>query len=80
MTGRNKPAVDNWFKSLSSGSKPLSLLAKKVPIFNKREEVLTTLCEHGVTAARDEIRRDWSGSCSCMIGQDHVQGKPSGLR
>ena len=52
VTGRNKAAVDNWFKSLSSGSRPLSWLAKKVPIFNKREEVLTTLSEHGVTAAR----------------------------
>ena len=59
VTGRNKAAVDNWFKSLSSGSRPLSWLAKKVPIFNKREEVLSTLSEHGVTAARDKIR----GSC-----------------
>ena len=51
--------MDNWFKSLSSGSRPLSWLAKKVPIFNKREEVLTTLSEHGVTAARDTIRRSY---------------------
>ncbi len=52
VTGRNKGAVDHFFKSLASGNRPLSVMAKKVPIFNKREEVLTTLSEHAVTSIR----------------------------
>jgi mediator of RNA polymerase II transcription subunit 12 len=52
VTGRNKGQVDNWFRSLASGSRSLAFLAKKVPIFNKRDEVLTTLSENDVTAVR----------------------------
>ena len=52
VTGKNKSAVDNWFRDLASSSKPLAGLAKKVPIFNKREEVLLTLSENQVPMIR----------------------------
>jgi mediator of RNA polymerase II transcription subunit 12 len=51
VTGRNKPAVEKWLKDLS-GSKSLSILAKKVPIFNRREEILMSLCEYDVPISR----------------------------
>jgi len=51
VTGRNKPAVEKWFKDLA-GSKPYSVLAKKVPIFNRREEILMTLSEYEVPISR----------------------------
>ncbi len=51
VTGRNKQAVDAWLKDLA-GPRPLSWLAKRVPVFNKREELLTSLCEHEVPLTR----------------------------
>ena len=51
VTTRNKMAVDNWFKDLA-GDKPLQVLAKKVPIFNKREECLQILGEMQVPVSR----------------------------
>lgn len=52
VTARNKVSVDNWFKSLAGGSKSLTSLAKKVPVFNKREELLICLCENEVPLPR----------------------------
>ena len=52
VTGKNKAAVDTWFRDLANCNKPLSGLAKKVPIFNKREEVLLTLSENQVPMIR----------------------------
>ncbi len=51
VTGRNKAAVDAWLKDLS-GPRPLSWLAKRVPVFNKREELLTSLCDNEVPLSR----------------------------
>ncbi|KAJ8310216.1 hypothetical protein KUTeg_012081 [Tegillarca granosa] len=44
---KNKNAMEAWFKDLA-GNKPLSQLAKKVPTFNKKEEIFSTLCEFSV--------------------------------
>ncbi|XP_056005371.1 mediator of RNA polymerase II transcription subunit 12-like protein isoform X2 [Ostrea edulis] len=41
---KNQSAMRAWFKDLS-GNKPLSHLGRKVPTFNKKEEVFSTLCE-----------------------------------
>jgi len=35
-----------------AGTKPLAVLAKRVPIFNKREEIFLTLAEHSVPLLR----------------------------
>ncbi len=51
VLGRNKQAVDAWLKDLA-GARPLSALAKRVPVFNKKEELLISLCEHEVPLPR----------------------------
>ncbi|KAA0189334.1 hypothetical protein HAZT_HAZT004835 [Hyalella azteca] len=51
VTPRSKFALEAWFTDLA-GSKPLTFLAKKVPIFPKREEMLLTLCEYAVPTQR----------------------------
>ncbi|KAK2719591.1 mediator of RNA polymerase II transcription subunit 12-like protein isoform X2 [Artemia franciscana] len=48
---RSKQFVETWFKDLSSG-RSLQSLAKKVPIFNKKEEIFTTLCEFQIPMVR----------------------------
>ncbi|KAF2359628.1 Mediator complex subunit Med12 [Trinorchestia longiramus] len=48
---RLKVTIEAWFKDLA-GSKPLTFLAKKVPIFPKREDMLLTLCEYAVPTQR----------------------------
>ncbi|XP_034328936.1 mediator of RNA polymerase II transcription subunit 12-like protein isoform X5 [Magallana gigas] len=44
---KNQGAMRAWFKDLA-GNKPLSSLGRKVPTFNKKEEVFSTLCEFAV--------------------------------
>ncbi|XP_013408893.1 mediator of RNA polymerase II transcription subunit 12-like protein [Lingula anatina] len=51
VTARSKQAIENWFKDLA-GSKPLTQIGRKVPVFNKREEIFTTLCEYNVPLIR----------------------------
>ena len=43
-----------WFDSYQdlAGTKPLSQLAKKVPIFNRRDDILRVLCEFDVPVNR----------------------------
>ncbi|GFV97760.1 mediator of RNA polymerase II transcription subunit 12-like protein [Trichonephila clavipes] len=50
-TSRSKNAIEAWFKDLA-GSKSLTILAKKVPIFNKKEDIFMTLYEHSVPMLR----------------------------
>ncbi|XP_023221820.1 mediator of RNA polymerase II transcription subunit 12-like protein [Centruroides sculpturatus] len=51
VTARSKNAIEAWFKDLA-GSKPLTSLAKKVPISNKKEEIFMTLYEFSVPTMR----------------------------
>ncbi|KAL9908703.1 mediator complex subunit kohtalo isoform 2-T2 [Glossina fuscipes fuscipes] len=51
VSPRTKGALDAWFKDLA-GNKPLLSLAKKAPSFNKKEEILITLCDHQVNMQR----------------------------
>ncbi|KPJ13735.1 Mediator of RNA polymerase II transcription subunit 12 [Papilio machaon] len=50
-TARTKAQIEAWFKDLA-GSKPLSILAKKAPNFNKKEEIFMTLTEYQVAMPR----------------------------
>ncbi|CAK9295515.1 unnamed protein product [Gordionus sp. m RMFG-2023] len=50
-TARSKISVDAWFKDLTA-NKPLNILAKKVPIFNKKEELFMQLYESNVPVQR----------------------------
>ncbi|KAK0041422.1 mediator of RNA polymerase II transcription subunit 12-like protein isoform X3 [Biomphalaria pfeifferi] len=47
----SKPSTEAWFKDLA-GSKPLASLSRKVPTFNKKEEIFSTLCEYAVPNVR----------------------------
>lgn len=45
---RSRATLDVWFKDLA-GNKPLTSLAKKVPNFNKKEDIFTYLCDNQVS-------------------------------
>ena len=61
VTSKTKNYVDSWFKDLSSNVKTLTHLSRKVPIFNKKEEIFTTLYEFLVPMAKAE----WFIKMSC---------------
>ena len=52
VTPRNKPSVDTWFMKLAGNIHTFLVLLRKVPIFNKKEEVLVALREHDVPTSR----------------------------
>ncbi|NWT84489.1 MD12L protein, partial [Lanius ludovicianus] len=51
VTARSQSAIHNWFLDLA-GSKPLTLLAKKVPILSKKEDVFAYLAKYSVPLLR----------------------------
>nr|XP_023688070.1 mediator of RNA polymerase II transcription subunit 12 isoform X2 [Paramormyrops kingsleyae] len=51
VTARSQSSINNWFTDLA-GTKPLTQLAKKVPIFSKKEEVFGYLAKHSVPVMR----------------------------
>ncbi|XP_041119230.1 mediator of RNA polymerase II transcription subunit 12-like protein isoform X13 [Polyodon spathula] len=51
VTARSHSAIHNWFTELA-GSKPLTVLAKKVPILSKKEEVFAYLAKYSVPLLR----------------------------
>uniref|UniRef100_A0A674A7Z2 Mediator complex subunit 12 n=1 Tax=Salmo trutta TaxID=8032 RepID=A0A674A7Z2_SALTR len=51
VTARSQSSINNWFTDLS-GTKPLTQLAKKVPIFSKKEEVFGYLAKYTVPVMR----------------------------
>ena len=59
VTPKNKAAAENWLKDLATGTSLdangqsiYTVLARRVPIFNKKEKVLISLCEHNVPIMR----------------------------
>ncbi|NWU18109.1 MD12L protein, partial [Cephalopterus ornatus] len=51
VTARSQSAIHNWFTDLA-GSKPLTLLGKKVPILSKKEDVFAYLAKYSVPLLR----------------------------
>uniref|UniRef100_A0A673C4E1 Mediator complex subunit 12 n=1 Tax=Sphaeramia orbicularis TaxID=375764 RepID=A0A673C4E1_9TELE len=51
VTARSQSSINNWFTDLA-GTKPLTQLAKKVPIFSKKEEVFGYLAKYSVPVMR----------------------------
>ncbi|XP_017589904.1 PREDICTED: mediator of RNA polymerase II transcription subunit 12-like protein [Corvus brachyrhynchos] len=51
VTARSQSAIHNWFMDLA-GSKPLTLLAKKVPILSKKEDIFAYLAKYSVPLLR----------------------------
>jgi mediator of RNA polymerase II transcription subunit 12 len=61
VTSKSKNAVEQWFKDLSSNTKTLSQLSRKVPIFNKKEEIFVSLYEYYVPM----FKAEWFIKMSC---------------
>ncbi|XP_038050746.1 mediator of RNA polymerase II transcription subunit 12-like protein isoform X3 [Patiria miniata] len=51
QTTKSKAGLQAWFQDLA-GSKPLPYLAKRVPLFNKKDDIFVTLCEYDVPLVR----------------------------
>ncbi|XP_039245890.1 mediator of RNA polymerase II transcription subunit 12-like protein isoform X2 [Pipra filicauda] len=51
VTARSQSAIHSWFTDLA-GSKPLTLLGKKVPILSKKEDVFAYLAKYSVPLLR----------------------------
>ncbi|XP_026505701.1 mediator of RNA polymerase II transcription subunit 12-like protein [Terrapene carolina triunguis] len=51
VTARSQSAIHNWFTDLA-GNKPLTTLAKKVPILSKKEDVFAYLAKYSVPLLR----------------------------
>ncbi|XP_039343228.1 mediator of RNA polymerase II transcription subunit 12-like protein isoform X2 [Mauremys reevesii] len=51
VTARSQSAIHNWFTDLA-GNKPLTILAKKVPILSKKEDVFAYLAKFSVPLLR----------------------------
>lgn len=51
VTPRSQSAIHSWFSDLA-GNKPLAILAKKVPILSKKEDVFAYLAKYSVPMVR----------------------------
>ncbi|XP_045440042.1 mediator of RNA polymerase II transcription subunit 12-like protein isoform X2 [Pipistrellus kuhlii] len=51
VTSQSKSAIHSWFSDLA-GNKPLAILAKKVPILSKKEDVFACLAKYSVPMVR----------------------------
>lgn len=52
VTQRTKNQIDNWFRDLSTGTKSLTQMIRKVPFFHKKEEIFAILNEFSVPMAK----------------------------
>uniref|UniRef100_A0A8I3W4V1 Mediator complex subunit 12L n=1 Tax=Callithrix jacchus TaxID=9483 RepID=A0A8I3W4V1_CALJA len=60
VTARSQSAIHSWFSDLA-GNKPLSVLAKKVPILSKKEDVFAYLAKYSVPM----VRATWLIKMTC---------------
>ena len=61
VTPKTKNYVDSWFKDLATNAKSLAHLSRKVPVFNKKDEIFTTLYEFNVPM----FKAEWVIKMSC---------------
>ncbi|XP_012668421.1 mediator of RNA polymerase II transcription subunit 12-like protein [Otolemur garnettii] len=60
VTPRSQSAIHSWFSDLA-GNKPLAILAKKVPILSKKEDVFAYLAKYSVPM----VRAAWMIKMTC---------------
>ncbi|XP_040610320.1 mediator of RNA polymerase II transcription subunit 12-like protein isoform X6 [Mesocricetus auratus] len=60
VTARSQSAIHSWFSDLA-GNKPLAVLAKKVPILSKKEDVFAYLAKYSVPM----VRATWLIKMTC---------------
>lgn len=75
VTPRTKPIVDAWFKDLATGSRSLAQLSRKVPIFNKKEEVLSQMYDSNVPMYKAAFYVKASYQYSSALSESGTKGK-----
>ncbi|XP_075412060.1 mediator of RNA polymerase II transcription subunit 12-like protein isoform X2 [Tenrec ecaudatus] len=60
VTARSQSVIHSWFSDLA-GNKPLAILAKKVPILSKKEDVFAYLAKYSVPM----VRATWLIKMTC---------------
>ena len=66
--------LEAWFKELA-GNKALSQLAKKLPIFNKKDDIFLTLCEHNISMVRASWFIKMTNAYNTAIAEARVRGR-----
>ncbi|XP_050541697.1 mediator of RNA polymerase II transcription subunit 12 isoform X2 [Daktulosphaira vitifoliae] len=73
-TARSKTTVEAWFKDLA-GIKPLNILSKKAPNFNKKEEIFMLLCEYNVPLIRATWFIKLSSAYTIAVSEAKIKSK-----
>lgn len=73
-TARSKTTVEAWFKDLA-GFKPLNILSKKAPNFNKKEEIFMLLCEYNVPLIRATWFIKLSSAYTIAVSEAKIKSK-----
>uniref|UniRef100_A0A8C5YGC0 Mediator complex subunit 12L n=1 Tax=Microcebus murinus TaxID=30608 RepID=A0A8C5YGC0_MICMU len=75
VTARSQSAIHSWFSDLA-GNKPLAILAKKVPILSKKEDVFAYLAKYSVPM----VRATWLIKMTCAyysaISEAKIKKRP----
>lgn len=69
VTQRTKNAIDSWFRDLCSGTKSLTQMIRKVPFFNKKEEIFAILNEFSVPMSKAIWFIKMSSAYSVALGE-----------
>nr|XP_020742223.1 mediator of RNA polymerase II transcription subunit 12-like protein isoform X6 [Odocoileus virginianus texanus] len=76
VTARSQSAIHSWFSDLA-GNKPLAILAKKVPILSKKEDVFAYLAKYSVPM----VRATWLIKMTCAyysaISEAKIKKRPA---
>ena len=75
VTSKTKNAVDAWFKDLASNAKTLSQLCRKVPVFNKEEEIFSSLYEFKIPMFKAEWFLKMSSAHQIAISESNNKSK-----
>ncbi|XP_027199092.2 mediator of RNA polymerase II transcription subunit 12-like protein [Dermatophagoides pteronyssinus] len=75
VTAKTKPYVEGWFKDLASNTKSLAHLSKKVPFFNKKEEIFIWLFEYSVPMIKAQWFLKVSNAHQMAISESNNKSK-----
>ena len=75
VTAKTKPYVEGWFKDLASNTKSLAHLSKKVPFFNKKEEIFVWLYEYSVPMIKAQWFLKVSNAHQMAISESNNKSK-----
>lgn len=75
VTPKNKPNIEAWFKDLASGAKTLSALSRRVPFYNKKEEIFANLFEFKVPMFKAEWFIKMSSGFNIAMAESNNKSK-----